>query len=43
MFKTEKERVCSFSLTENKQDRDEVGVGGVITVKGDTLKQILLL
>lgn len=34
--------VCLFSLTEHKQNRDEVGVGELVAVKGDTLKQILL-
>ncbi len=37
------DRASSVRLTQNKQNWDEAGVGELITVKGDVLKQILLL
>lgn len=38
-----RDRASSIRLTQYKQNWDEVGVGELVTVKGDTLKQILLL
>lgn len=37
------DRRGSAGRTQNKQDRDEVGVGELVAVKSDSLEQFLLL